>query len=382
MAPTAPSASRKSTLPRVLIVDDEADILGAINDTLQREIDCRLVTAKTIKEAERILENQSIELLVTDVRLPDGDGTALLPTLRRKHPNAHAIVITGSPTIDGAVAALRHGAVDFVTKPFNSEDFASRVQKALKRQSIYARNERRLDKLRDAVKRLNDARRTVTKKVDLLCNDLITAYGELSKQLDTVRIQEGFKNFIGEAKDLEQILCHVMDYVMRQLGYCNIAIWLAGEEQSDFQLGAYMKYTIAGDDDLTAAMKDGVVKLADTEAFVHLSGDAAQEKLSNAELDYLADQDVLAVNCTYLGETLAVIVVFRDATKGFVDTDIATLKTISPLFALSLAGIVREAQQDEEEPEPDDGPYASEDDDREKRRRADDWWKNGEPPPF
>jgi FixJ family two-component response regulator len=383
MAPTALYADSKNTgtRPRVLVVDDEADVLGAISETLTRELNCKLFPARTLAEAQRILEEESIELLVTDVHLPDGDGTALLPLLRRRHPNAHAIVITGSPTVDGAVAALRHGAVDFVSKPFNTDDFSRRVHKAIKRQSLFARNERRLDKLRDAVKRLNEARRTVTKKVDLLCNDLISAYGELSKQLDMVRVQEGFKNFLGDGKDLEQLLCHTMDYVMRQMGYCNIAIWLAGEQQHDFQLGAYMKYTIAGDDDLTAAMKNGIVKLADVEGFVRLSGDEVQEKLTEAELDYMADQDILAINCTYLGETLAVVVLFRDASKGFIDADLATLKTISPLFALSLASVVRDAQKDGEESE-EDGPYADEDDSKEQRRRAEDWWKNGEPPPF
>lgn len=388
MAPTALYADSKTTgtRPRVLVVDDEADVLGAIQHTLGREVDCKLIPARSLAEAQRIIENESVEMLITDVHLPDGDGTALLPILRRHQPNAHAIVITGAPTVDGAVTALRHGAVDFVAKPFNATDFAGRVNRALKRQTIVARNERRLDKLRDAVKRLNDARRTVTKKVDLLCNDLISAYGELSKQLDLVRVQEGFKNFLGDGKDLEQLLCHTMDYVMRQMGYCNIAIWLAGEQQHDFQLGAYMKYTIAGEDDLTAAMRAGVVKVADSEAFIRLSGDEAQEKLTEAELDYLADQDLMAINCTYLGETLAVIVLFRDAAKGFVDTDVATLKTISPLFALSLAGVVRDAQQDAAEvTDEEDGLYADEEegtDEREERRRKDDWWKTGGPPPF
>ena len=67
----------------------------------------------------------------------------------------------------------------------------------------------------------------MSKKVDLLCNDLSTAYGELSKQLDTVRTQEGFRKLLGEAKDLEQMLCHAMDWLLRQVGYCNIGIWLA-----------------------------------------------------------------------------------------------------------------------------------------------------------
>ena len=49
---------------------------------------------------------------------------------------------------------------------------------------------------------------------------------ELSKQLDVVRTQEGFRKLLNEAKDLEQLLCHAMDWLLRQLGYCNVAIWL------------------------------------------------------------------------------------------------------------------------------------------------------------
>ncbi len=403
MAPTKVQPDSKASIkPRILVVDDEADVLGIISDTVGRELPCRLIQARSLGEAQEILESQAVELLVTDVHLPDGDGTALLPLLRRDHPFANAIVISGSPSIDGAIAALRHGAVDFLTKPFTATDLTERVGRALKRQAVLAKQEKRLGKLREAVRRLNDARRVVTKKVDLLCNDLISAYGELSKQLDAVRTQEGFKNFVGEIKDLEQLLCHTMDYIMRQMGYCNIAIWLAGEKENEFQLGAYMKYTLAGEDDLTNAMRDGLVKIADKEAFLRLVGDEAQERLSEAELDYLADQDTLAVNCTYLGETLAVVVVFRDAKKGFVDADISTLKTVSPLFAISLAGVVRAAQGNadphgeldagDDDDDDNEGGIADahdEDDDSEKRKRDrnkkkrdDDWWKKGEAPPF
>src|SRR5437016_1668573 len=283
MAPTAVQAdSRTLPRPRVLIVDDEIDILGIISETVGKGLGCRLLQAKNLGEARHILENQSVELLVTDVHLPDGDGTTLLPMLRREQPHAQAIVISGSPSVDGAITALRHGAVDFLTKPFTAKDLSERVGRALKRQAVVVKNEKRLGKLRDAVRRLNDARKVVTKKVDLLCNDLISAYGELSKQLDVVRTQEGFKNFLSGMKDLEQLLCHTMDYIMRQVGYCNIAIWLAGEKAGEFQLGAYMKYTIAGDDDLTEAMKKGLVPLTDKEGFIRLSGDERQERLTSA----------------------------------------------------------------------------------------------------
>jgi FixJ family two-component response regulator len=387
MAPTKPQTDSKAATikPRVLVVDDEADILGIISETVGK--DCKLIPARSLAEAEHILHTQGVELLVADVHLPDGDGTALLPILRREQPFATAIVISGAPSVDGAITALRHGALDFLTKPFTVTDLAERVGRALKRQALIAKNEKRIDKLREAVRRLNEARKVVTRKVDLLCNDLITAYGELAKQLDVVRTQEGFKNFLGDMKDLEQLLCHAMDYLMRQVGYCNIAIWLAADKQGEFQLGAYMKYTIAGDQDLTEAMKGGVVPLADREGFVRLCGDEAQERLTPAELDYLADQDIVAANCTYLGETLAVVVLFRDANKGFVEADAATLKTVSPLFALALAGVVRDAQKSDD-PDEHDGDQTLLEDDEEKdkkkrrRKRDDDWWKNGEAPPF
>lgn len=383
MGATAIQAGSKTAIkPRVLVVDDEADILSIISTALGKENPFRLIQARSLGEAKRILETQPVELLVTDVHLPDGDGTTLLPLLRREQPNANAIVISGAPSIDGAIAALRHGAVDFLKKPFTMTELSERVERALKQQAMNAKNGKRIDKLRHAVKRLNEARKVVTKKVDLLCNDLITAYGELSRQLDVVRTQEGFKNFLGNMKDLEQLLCHTMDYIMRQMGYCNIAIWLAGDKPAEFQLGAYMKFTIAGEEGLTDAMKNGIVKVADKETFIRLSGDELQETLTPAELDYLADQDMIATNCTYLGETLAVIVLFRDANKGFVEADLATLKTVSPLFALSLASVVRDAQKDDDE----NGlaEAGDRDDDASDRAsdRKDDWWKNGESPPF
>ena len=152
---------------------------------------------------------------------------------------------------------MREGAVDFLPKPFTADHSdRARQQSAARSRPSRPRRQRRLDKLRDAVKRLNVARRMVSKKVDLLCNDLVTAYGELSRQLDAVRTQEGFRKLLDEANDLEQMLCHAMDWLLRQIGYSNVAIWLAGDD-AEYQLGAYMKYTIPGEPPLTDAMKNG-----------------------------------------------------------------------------------------------------------------------------
>jgi hypothetical protein len=294
--------------------------------------------------------------------------------------------------MDGAITAIREGAVDFLPKPFTADNLIARVTKALERQKEIARKEKRIDKLRDAVKRLNEARRLVSKKVDLLCNDLITAYGELSKQLDVVRTQEGFRSLLAEAKDLEQMLCHAMDWLLRQLGYSNVAIWLTGED-GEYQLGAYMKYTLPGEPPLTEAIRSGVLRAIHHDGFVHLSADEAKEKLSPAEAKFIGGQTILGVTCTYLGESLAAVVLFRDGKTPFTDDDAQALKTISPIFATSLSSIVRDEDEEGGDGEHggslldgsgDDKPSNGGDDKpRKKGNKSDaDWWKRGEAPPF
>jgi FixJ family two-component response regulator len=415
MAPTLKPPKIDTARPRVLVVDDEPAMIDLVTDVVGRATNCRLLCARDLREARQIIEEQEIDLMLADVKLPDGSGMTLLPALQQIQPNAAAVVITGSPSIDGAIDAIRAGVVDFLPKPFTAEHLIDRVNKALKDQAIAVRNNKRLSRLKVAVKRLNTIRRTISKKVDLLCNDLVSAYGELSKQVDQVRVQEGFRKTLAAAHDLEQLLCHAMDWMLRHVGYCNVAVWLASEEH-DFELGAYMKYTIPGDKQLTDAMKGGILPLTQRESLVLLEGETIREQLTAAEFEYLHNQSVLAVNCTYLGESLAAIVLFRDARAPFTDNDVAAIQSIAPIFAVALADVVRHADhqwddspfyddtQSDQQNRPlddrplDDRPLDDRDDNqkpknknnknnknnkKDRDRTSDaDWWKRGEAPPF
>jgi response regulator of citrate/malate metabolism len=384
--------SSTRTRPKVLIVDDEPVLMEMINDLIAPHLPCKLIAAADLHEARELIARERIELLVADVHLPDGDGTSLLSELREQQPDASAIVITGAPTIEGAITALRAGALDFMPKPFNADQLRQRIEMALQRQAMGARKEKRLNRLQDAVKRLSEARKTVSKKVDLLCNDLVTAYGELSKQLEDVRTQDSFRKYLQQAKDLEQMLCHGMDWLLKQMGYANIAIWLAADE-GDFQLGAYMKYTVPGERQLTEAMRSSVVPMTIRKGFVHMNAEEADEALTPAELEFLADSGVLSVSCTYLGEALGVITLFRDEKQPFTDEQAVVLKSIAPIFAGMLASVVKEAddfaaQTQAEYADEDDEPQQDEESntiDEERPRKKDDdadWWKRGGQPPF
>jgi len=205
-------------------------------------------------------------------------------------------------------------------------------------------------------------------------------------------LQESFRKLLSGAEDLEQMLCHAMDWILRHAGYCNVAVWLAAEE-AQFELGAYMKYTIPGEQELTDAMRVGLVPLINREGSVHLFGPELRDALTSAEYAVLGGQEVLGCNCTYLGESLATVVLFRDEKSPFTEEDEAMLRAISPIFAVCLANIVRRSQDSDsvdgyDETFNSDGTVIDDNDQqkhppKDKDRKNDaDWWKRGEPPPF
>jgi DNA-binding response OmpR family regulator len=383
MPAVASKHSSKTRQPAVLVVDDESAMRELFADIVAGGAACSVQSARSVAEARSLLQRNQYQLMVADVHLPDGDGMELLEDLKLTSPAAAAIVMTEKPHIDAALYALRHGVVDYLPKPFNAQQITQHVKTALHRQAISARNDVRLTRLKNAVRDLNKARHTVSQKVDLLCNDLVNAYGEVAQHLTEVRIGQSFRQTIESAADLEQLLCHAMDWVLKEAGYCNIAIWLSGDGES-FDLGAYMKYTTVGDKNVTQALHDALVPLTAKSGFAHLTGEEFLALLRPAEKKLLPHQTAMSVACNYLGETLAVFTCFRDGKCPFKEEDAAMLRQIGGLFAVALAGSTRGDKPDAA-PEAEPGNSDTIDEPKKKRDKKDDaadWWKRGEAPPF
>lgn len=364
--------------PRVLVVDDEPVLLELFRDVLSARIDCDLHLAGSLDEARRAIEQQPIDLLITDIHLPDGNGLDLLAEIRRRRPGAASIVVSGTVNASRALAALRGGAIDFLRKPFTPEQLASAIELAIDNLRRHNRRKQRIIRLRKTVRELNSARKTIGKKVDLLCNDLVSAYSELSQQMTLVRVQESFQQLVDRADGLEQVLCNSMDWLLRQIGHSNIGIWLTTAEQ-ELQLGAYMKYTVQADPKLTAALERNLLRMAGRKGFVRLRGQDLQSSLTPPELQHLSGHDVLAAGCTYLGETLGVVMLFRDERAPFREEDSAALRCVLPLLSAALARAVKGDASEHQPPSPTE-PHAP----PAKKPAEDpsDWWKRGEAPPF
>jgi len=383
---------RVTKTPSVLVVDDEPEMIETFREVILAGIECKLHVARSMTEARKVLTKHPVDVMVADVMLPDGSGLDLLPELRLTSPCAAAVFMTGDPSIDHTVHALRHGAVDYITKPFTATQVTERLREIIQQQQLNARNEKRLTRLKTAVRELNKARRTVSQKVDLLCNDLVSAYGEVSSQLQTVRIQESFRRSVEQAKDLEQLLCHAMDWLLKEAGYSNIAVWLSGDDGA-FELGAYMKYTVVGERKTTLALQEAIVQPTAREGFLHLSDGELSHMLNGAEKKLLPNQTLMSASCTYLGESLAVVALFRDGKCPFRDEDAAMLRAVATVFATQLATMVN-AAPDESEHESQDGESSDDAHDtpwndsteppknKGKQQHESDWWKRGEPPPF
>jgi DNA-binding NtrC family response regulator len=119
---------------RILVVDDAPDTLELIQRNLASQ-GYEVFTAASAAEALPLLDSIAADLLVTDVRMPGLSGIDLVRAVRGRYPEIEIIVITGYPTIEGAVEALHVGAWDYLAKPFTDEELFQAVRRALTRRA-------------------------------------------------------------------------------------------------------------------------------------------------------------------------------------------------------------------------------------------------------
>jgi len=117
--------------PTALVVDDEPAIRELIELTLTR-MDVACVLAADLKQARALLQSQTVDLCLTDMRLPDGNGLELVSHIQAHTPQVPVAVITAHGNVESAVQALKNGAFDFVSKPVDLAALRSLVSTALK----------------------------------------------------------------------------------------------------------------------------------------------------------------------------------------------------------------------------------------------------------
>jgi two-component system response regulator AtoC len=132
----------------LLLVDDEGTFRTGVAEWLAGQ-DFEVTEASTVAEALDRLEGFAYDVVLTDLKLPDGDGTRILEAARARYPEIVVIVVTGHGSIRAAVDAIRQGAADFVTKPFQLAELDLALERALERSRLRAENTYLREQLRE-----------------------------------------------------------------------------------------------------------------------------------------------------------------------------------------------------------------------------------------
>ncbi|MEW5993377.1 MAG: response regulator, partial [Candidatus Zixiibacteriota bacterium] len=126
-------------MPNILVVEDKDSMRNMLTETLTEEgyrVDC-------VPDGRRALElvrNKSYDLVLTDLKMPEVDGLEVLSGVKEIDTETSVIVMTAYGTIEDAVAAMKKGAYDFITKPFDSEHLCVLVNRALENRRLIAEN--------------------------------------------------------------------------------------------------------------------------------------------------------------------------------------------------------------------------------------------------
>jgi len=136
---------------RILVVDDERSMREFLEIFFRRG-GYEVTTAESVEQALLAVEADDYDLVITDIQMPDRSGLELLHEVREASPETPVIMITAFATTENAIAAMKEGAHDYITKPFKVDEIAVVVEKALEKKNLAFENRRLRTQLRGQVR--------------------------------------------------------------------------------------------------------------------------------------------------------------------------------------------------------------------------------------
>ncbi|BDU23821.1 MULTISPECIES: sigma-54 dependent transcriptional regulator [unclassified Flavobacterium] len=157
-------------MPKILLIEDDIAFCKLLEKFLIKKA-YDVTIAFSAAEARTAVKNESFDLILTDLRLPDFDGIALMSEFKNSYPNIPVILMTGYSDVNTAVKAIKNGAADYISKPFNPDEVLLVITNALKSQELE-------DETETPVKEKKKVKKTVSTE-----NEFVKGISVASKKL-------------------------------------------------------------------------------------------------------------------------------------------------------------------------------------------------------
>jgi putative nucleotidyltransferase with HDIG domain len=125
---------------RMLVVDDDSEVCNLVQEIFAAEQDLQLTCCTDPRDALEQLLHRPVDVVMTDLFMGKYSGMDVLEATRESHPDAVVIMMTGQPSVENAVAAMRRGAYDYVLKPFDIHSLRRTVGRAVERRRLWTEN--------------------------------------------------------------------------------------------------------------------------------------------------------------------------------------------------------------------------------------------------
>jgi len=232
---------------RILIAEDEEITLRHLKATLGGE-GYEVSGVTNGLDALKAVEEARFDLLITDIKMPGMTGMELLARVREKYPETDVIIITGYGSIGSAIEAMRMGAYDYITKPFELDELSIKVKKALEQKALVKEN--------------------TALKAFLKLDKKISIIAKSKSMNDILALIEGMKGsdagvlLTGESGVGKSLLAKIIHFTSRRAGkpFLSINCATLTEELLASELFGHEKGAFTG----AIRTKQGLVEIADT----------------------------------------------------------------------------------------------------------------------
>jgi signal transduction histidine kinase len=172
---------------RILVVDDEDSVVLTIRAILQLD-GYDVFTATSVAKARELLRAEDFDLVLTDLRMEDGDGLDVMRAAHERVPDTVAIMLTGYASLESAIQALRVGAYDYLLKPSEVEELRATVARGIERRRLGLELKARVADLEAANREIRELNAGLQARIDEATAELKERYEQL-KELDRTKSQ-------------------------------------------------------------------------------------------------------------------------------------------------------------------------------------------------